>query len=905
MSATQTFLPWVRQGAASSIHEEDRLDDRLSAHATLPIGLHVDGAAQPVNVSLRLYGPGDVVGIDARQVVRTVPAPGTPDFPATLFPAIEFDRPDYPWLFSPARADTQGRLRPWLTLVVVRQQSGVTLGSRGGPLPVLEIKAPAVVSGELPDVSEAWAWAHAQVLHDGNGVEALLSTSSTRTVSRLLCPRRLEPRTQYHACLVPSFDVGRKAGLGLPLTAGDEGALRPAWSPGADAPFEIQLPVYYHWTFRTDEGDDFESAVRLLQPLRELPAAMGGSQLYVGDGGVTGMKDLATIPLAGVFRPTAVVPPILPATNEMSEAQKAWVEQLSVWLNHADDAARGSTQEAIVTLPLYGGYQQALQRVPTKTGWMRDLNLDPRNRAAAGLGVLFVQWHQEELMAAAWDQLGEIRQAQQIVRQAQFAQEVRNVIYARRIVPMKGRGEMLYQSTSPLHARVEISSEQTVAGWATSQQRALPATLAAFRRLARPNGPVLRRLSGTSARPTVPVAVRQVQTGTANPQATQPHVATNAVRVSDLKKCKSAWSASANNDSRAQTRAFVAVDKLMEVLERLAGVVSPPPPALSAFDAARQDTLLEALRPEVTAARYLESRISIDGLGIADVGVSSDALERGVLGYPEFPLPMYEAVRELMPDLLLTGADDLPDNSVSMLETNPQFIEAFMVGANHEMARELLWRGFPTDLRGSYFGHFWGATGDANQARPADVPPLHEWIAGTRLGGNLQDGHVQGQLVLVFKGDLLRRFPNTVIYAVEATASGLGTLEKHPIHRGVAGENAVFLIFDLTEKQARGGPGPAGDGGAGWFFVLQEQATEARFGLDSIAAVTPPATWSDVAWDHVDVSSGGYLGISASAAKLSTVTQPAGLKWGFNAAHMAEIALQRPFRIAVHARRLL
>jgi hypothetical protein len=228
-----------------------------------------------------------------------------------------------------------------------------------------------------------------------------------------------------------------------------------------------------------------------------------------------------------------------------------------------------------------------------------------------------------------------------------------------------------------------------------------------------------------------------------------------------------------------------------------------------------------------------------------------------------------------------------------------------MVGANHEMARELLWRGFPTDLRGTYFRHFWGASGESNRARPDDLPPLHQWSAGKRLGGNLHDGHVEGQLVLVFKGDLLRRFPNTIIYAVQAVNGGLGTAEKHPIHRGAAGDDAVFLIFDLTEKQARGGPAPAGDGGAGWFFVMQEQATEARFGLDPIATVTPPAVWSDLGWEHVKVTGGGYLNVAASGAALSGVKQPAGLAWGFNAAHMAEIALQRPFRIAMHARRLL
>ena len=111
------------------------------------------------------YGPGDVTGMDPKQVVRTVPRHLALDYEPNYFPAIEFDRPDFPWLFTPAKANDAERLRPWICLVVVRKQEGVTLRiDRTLALPVLEIKAPALPERELPDLTESWAWAHAQVM---------------------------------------------------------------------------------------------------------------------------------------------------------------------------------------------------------------------------------------------------------------------------------------------------------------------------------------------------------------------------------------------------------------------------------------------------------------------------------------------------------------------------------------------------------------------------------------------------------------------------------------------------------------------------------------------------------------------------------------------------------------------
>ena len=63
-----------------------------------------------------------------------------------------------------------------------------------------------------------------------------------------------------------------------------------------------------------------------------------------------------------------------------------------------------------------------------------------------------------------------------------------------------------------------------------------------------------------------------------------------------------------------------------------------------------------------------------------------------------------------------------PDDSVGLLQTNHAFIEAYMVGLNHEMARQLLWAGYPTDCMGSYFRQFWDVSGYVPPARRPGRP---------------------------------------------------------------------------------------------------------------------------------------------------------------------------------------
>jgi hypothetical protein len=82
-SANYVFLPWVRQGAAPGIETPDMDEEhpgvRQPGVAALPVTLRVNDTVD-IGRQVRLYGPGDVTGIDPQQVVRTDPRHLATDF---------------------------------------------------------------------------------------------------------------------------------------------------------------------------------------------------------------------------------------------------------------------------------------------------------------------------------------------------------------------------------------------------------------------------------------------------------------------------------------------------------------------------------------------------------------------------------------------------------------------------------------------------------------------------------------------------------------------------------------------------------------------------------------------------------------------------------------------------------
>ncbi len=490
------FLPFARAGIAAALTMPFAWGGPARTTVQMKVPVVDDTGSIDAEMTVHVYGPADVKELDPSQVVRVFPKADVANAEIDDLAHIEFDRPDLPWLFTPA-GPSGGRLMPWLTLVVV-ERSAVQWGERRGA-----VRRATLPTNQLQPLDDAWGWAHAQVMGIKGAApdsaptlnQRLAENNAAFNLSRLICPRRLADHTAYVACVVPTFDCGRLAGLGL--TPGT--TLTPSWGP--DSPDEIDLPVYYAWSFATGEAGNFESLAHKLKP-RVAPPGVGRRRVdtthpWLGE---PPTQLSADDPGAEMVVEGPVVSPQKPedAPEEAwpTEAQQQWdpavADGLVAKVNNADVHREADPDSApIVGPPLYGGNHAQQRRIqPGQPEWFSSLNTDPRNRVVAGLGTRVVQMDQEALMASAWNQVLGVEQANRALRLAQLAKQISASLHARHLARFDDA--TLLSVTERVHAKVLDAPAKTV--WASVEVSSLPlsVTSGAFRRMVRSRGPVGR-----------------------------------------------------------------------------------------------------------------------------------------------------------------------------------------------------------------------------------------------------------------------------------------------------------------------------------------------------------------------------------------------------------------------------
>jgi hypothetical protein len=1087
--AHYSFLPWLRQGIASRITEKDALGAPTSTMAKERADLQVslalestdinnDGTAETViPKTLKMLGPPDILAISSTAIVRTEPKPKVNNYEANGLPYIEFYNEDFLWTYTPASAGTGaklGKLTPWLALICLKDDEYELKNTSEGR-PFISINSDKIAD-VFHDETQHWAWAHVHLTTElvattlsGQITEVTgeLEANPDSGVCRLLCPRKLIKETHYTAFVIPAFETGRLAGLNLPYT----GVLAQKMSWGLSENYEskpqgMDYPVYHMWSFQTGLHGDFESLARILEAVVMDPE-LGKRDMFIADAGY-GLEDTnpnsVVLGLEGALKPPDFVSDKwtngtgdvkyrnhlrkllnLSIDNEKQQTNKPDVVADSLADNPFYSATLGD--DPIVTPHIYGRWHALVERLKENANhpWVNTLNLDPRNRAAAGLGVVIVQKNQENYMQRAWKQVEQINEANEKIRKGALSKMISNAIYIKHVKP--ATTDQSVRLTNAMHSFI-IDAGKTVSNSIAKSLVPNASQSAVFKKITRPGKKSNRKINAVAKpgahlihtdvtqnfnseiiatakdKQAPPLAINlseidnAISTSIQNFQANDTAMAQqalfdvlleetsfsgleNAARKTALKTkidnypnlsttsknlAKSVIDGIQSSTEGDEVNAHVVVieevahiavfseevtAKAYEniIISRDTGgeaghisratllsdinvyetsfsgfntdivstMVAVPKGAPIANVQTLSSNITASLQPKQLIMNRINSSITLNIFNPATGVYEKKELEdlTPIMAYPKFDDPMFRDLQMLSQEYILPNIEKVPENSITLMETNQVFIEAFMAGLNHEMSRELLWREFPTDQRGTYFRQFWDVVDDVfetDQEKKYDIKRMDTWNKdlgdhSPRVRTSPTDSPY---LVLLIRGELLKKYPNTQVYAQKAKfknpaspntpraladASVEGNI-KLPVFMASLDPDIYLFGFDLDIDEAKGDSEDSSK--PGWYFALRERPGQIRFALDDFTPIDPndpefptndPANWNDLSWEHLVNSASDLENYHLDTTH--TFTAGTGSEnvplavWGKNSADMAYILFQNPVLFARHAQEML
>ena len=101
---------------------------------------------------------------------------------------------------------------------------------------------------------------------------------------------------------------------------------------------------------------------------------------------------------------------------------------------------------------------------------------------------------------------------------------------------------------------------------------------------------------------------------------------------------------------------------------------------------------------------------------------------------PELDLPAWQFLRDNASEWLLPGSGTILADSVIGLETNPGFVDAFLLGLNAQLVAELRFRNYPLIPGWAPVRTFWDRANAASGATEHDIAEIATWPPDTPFG---------------------------------------------------------------------------------------------------------------------------------------------------------------------------
>jgi len=741
-----------------------------------------------------LFGPGDVKRIAAGAITRRFPAPNSRDAEVTKVALVEFAATDLPWRYTPRVAVDD--LRPWIVLVVGQAAAGDIVMRRDGRVTL------GLVAQANHPLGESPRWAHVQQVTGESEIGRLVARP--RKGAGGVDVNYLE-HTDYIACLVPAFKAD-----------GSD-----SWNGSQP----VTLDLYDWWKFRTGPQGDFPDLSEKLHKA-DLTAIEANGGKPFGRAAVNYRQRATqsktfTLATAGALK--------LPPSGTPDPADAAPPSEVGDEVVLLSERLVTPDGRGVITAPRYeapfADANTASQKPPA-SGWIDQLQRDPRQRGAAGLGVWNAIAWQDKIADAAATKAGDLAIARDRIRHVAFGVELSRSLWRRRLpADPIDRLAVLAPALSRLVTTTGDSVLDTIAGRTPGLTRALFSSAA--RRALRP-GPARTALTSKGVAPFGAVL------SAANKCGDRPDAAAIRPTGRDTDEPTRRAIREAAGDDALADRILTALGpnpgpgRVAAALRALAPDETgrPHQNAIDRFLRGRevsepdrgmlewQGWMNEHGRPESCRPIDLERLSGIVAAAIDPTVARPPVVERvlstlpGITHIgpveiePELDLPLWSFLSDHSPDWMLPGVGDLKDGDVVGLSTNPTFVESLLVGANHQTTAELRWRNMPLTTRWSPLRKFWQRAGSEY-----DIEPIKSWPAASAFGtAALVPSGRTAEAVVVFKTPLFRRYPGTVVYLYPAGPNWTEPAENQdlegdkifPTFTGTIGKDVTFFGFPVT-----------------------------------------------------------------------------------------------------------
>lgn len=853
------FTSWQRSKLFDLVNDGQALDQgRLVGTLNLTLtddkGSHADGGTP-----FHLVAPPDIAALNPASILRMAPMPGARDAETTKITHVDFSDPSLPWQYSPVKSGIS--VLPWLALLV-GTTAEITIHAERGTVTV----EGSVIVGH--DLTKSHLWAHVQ--DDGNGPIARLTCP--RIVPGVDKPGILAAETDYVAVLVPAFDVTGNA----------------AWRLGDNQ--AKTLTLLHFWTFRTTEEGDFESLAKAIRP--RSAAGLGLAPLQYRRGDVS-----ADLNVRGAI--TSLSSDVDGDNEQRAKTDlQSFVDEVRA-LSGTDPLGR-----KVIGLPDYGAPWAA---DTSAIEWRDQLNADPRYRGSAGVGVWMGQEAQDDLVAAAVGQLGALPLAAHLIRALAFGLAASRSLWGRRLPSDSYRQVDLFSPMMRRLRANDGTAMAAITGPASPLDPAVFSTAAKRmlrrgRAWTRHTSEAVTRRRAIVAANVCPAAPSPTLVGLPHidlladslglKPAAAPEVLNQPPLTPEILVAIEAMIGLTVGDHGFQERLNI----LTQAIEHMVGGCELHAVYLRQHDSAplSREVLVSAARRCVPGRewRVLHQPSPIDNtdvlVGIHDAivtvlpepasrpctaphpdevatavthainpaGPNPPARRRvqsridvdiGDLRPPALPVGLDYAtwilLRDRAKEWLLPGLGTLQKNSVVAMQTNPKFIDCYLLGLNTQLHNELHWRNIAIEPTATPLLMFWRHVNFTTGDREPEIQPIATWPNDSNLGDTshqvLHPGDTGGNndLVMVFRTDLFRRYPKTLIYLVRSPDAGspddrlkapptltyaapdrANRIFIGPNFHGTLARDIVFFSFDIEPADL-----------AKYWLVLDEPAAQLRF----------------------------------------------------------------------------